>query len=130
VLETAMTDYATVGLSHEHHPMAFHRAALGKRGVFSSRELPHQRAGRWVDVAGVVICRQRPESANGVFFMSLEDEYGMTNVVVMPDLFDAHRVMLTTAPVLVVTGILELDQNVFSVLAKRFAPLEVTRPVS
>jgi error-prone DNA polymerase len=128
-LETTRADYATLGLSHEHHPMAFHRAALTARGVLGSsalRGVPH---GRRVRVAGIVTCRQRPGSARGVLFMTLEDEDGMVNVVVMPDVFQRNRLLLATTPALEVTGTLEHQQGVLNVLGAGFVPLrEVSAP--
>jgi len=122
-LETTRADYATLGLSHEHHPMAFHRATLTARGVLGSaalREIPH---GRRVRVAGIVTCRQRPASAKGVLFMTLEDEDGMVNVVVMPDVFQQKRLLIATTPALEVTGTLEHQQGVLNVLGTGFVPL-------
>ena len=78
----------------------------------------------------MVICRQRPESAKGVFFMSLEDEFGMVNIVVMPDLYETNRILMTASPALRVAGVLELDQGVFNVLGKRFKPLGITSSTS
>ena len=122
-LEETAADYATLGLSHDHHPMEFHRAEMDTRGVVPSNRLAQLPDQHPVTVGGLVICRQRPGSAKGVFFLTLEDEFGMTNVVVMPDRFEAHRKQLATAPALVIDGKLEHHQNVISVLAHRFHPL-------
>ena len=77
-----------------------------------------------MQVGGLVICRQRPGSAKGVFFMTLEDEHGMANIVVMPDLFERDRVALVTTSTLIVHGTLERHQRVINVLAHRFEALE------
>jgi error-prone DNA polymerase len=124
LLEETAADYATLGLSHQVHPMTFHRRALRERGVVSSSDLATLPHGTRVRVGGLVICRQRPGSAKGVFFMTLEDEHGMANIIVMPDLFERDRVALVTASTLIVHGTLERHQRVINVLAHRFEPLE------
>ena len=126
-IEETASDYQHVGLSHQTHPMTFHREELSALGVTASRGLRALPHGRRVKVAGLAICRQRPESAKGVFFMTLEDEHGMTNVVVMPDVFDTHRLLLATAPALVIDGIVEHEQGVINVLGHRFTPLRRPR---
>lgn len=124
LLEETAADYATLGLSHQVHPMIFHRRALSGRGVASSSDLATLPHGTRVRVGGLVICRQRPGSAKGFFFMTLEDEHGMANIVVMPDLFERDRVPLVTAATLIVHGTLERHQRVINVLAHRFEHLE------
>ena len=83
--------------------------------------------GQRVRVAGVVICRQRPGSAKGVLFMTLEDEDGMTNVVVMPDVFAANRLLIATASALEVVGTLERHRGVLNVLGAEFVALGQVR---
>ena len=122
-LEETRADYATLGLSHQHHPMAFHRDALSARGVLGSEGLTRLPHGAQVRVAGIVTCRQRPGSAKGVLFMTLEDEAGMINVVVMPDIFRAHRMLIATSPALEVLGTLERQQGTLNVLGRGFVPL-------
>ena len=123
LIEETAADYAFLGLSHETHPMAFYRAELDARGVVPSshlRQIPNRQR---VAVAGLVTCRQRPASARGVFFMTLEDEHGMINVVVMPDVFERQRVLLAGTSAMVVQGVLEHEQSVINVLGTRFYPL-------
>ena len=122
-LEDTRADYATLGLSHRHHPMHFHRAGLEARGVLGALALEKVPHGHAVRVAGIVICRQRPGSAKGVLFMTLEDEDGMINVVVMPDVFQAHRLLIATTPALEVRGTLERQHGVLNVLGAGFTPL-------
>jgi error-prone DNA polymerase len=126
-LEETRADYATLGLSHRHHPMTFHRASLDSRGVLGSSGLACVPHGQVVRVAGIVICRQRPGSAKGVLFMTLEDEDGMINVVVMPDVFHAHRLLIATTPALEVRGTLERQHGVLNVLGTGFTPLPDVR---
>ncbi len=124
LLEETAADYANLGLSHQVHPMVFYRRGLRDRGVASSADLEGLPHGARVQIGGLVICRQRPGSAKGVFFMTLEDEHGMANIVVMPDLFERDRVALVTTSTLIVHGTLERHQRVLNILAHRFEPLE------
>jgi len=103
--------------------MHFHRAGLEARGVLGALALEKVPHGHAVRVAGIVICRQRPGSAKGVLFMTLEDEDGMINVVVMPDVFQAHRLLIATTPALEVRGTLERQHGVLNVLGAGFTPL-------
>ena len=123
VLEDTRADYMTLGLSHQHHPMSFHREALARRGIVSSAELLKLPHGCRVRVAGLVTCRQRPGSAKGVLFMTLEDEQGMVNVVVMPDVFFAQRMTIVTNTALEVSGTLERQQGAINILGTGFLPL-------
>ena len=127
VLEETRADYATLGLSHLHHPMRFHRPSLRARGVLSSAELSRVPHGASIRVAGLVTCRQRPGSAKGVLFMTLEDEHGMINVVVMPDVFQAKRMLIVMNASLEVSGTLERQHGVINVLGKGFMALPGVR---
>ena len=84
-------------------------------------ELERRRDGDWVTVAGLVICRQRPGTAKGLCFVTLEDETGLANVVVTPKLFEAHKRLVRRSPILVVGGVLQVEQGVLNVRARRFA---------
>ena len=131
LVEEVATDYAMTGTSAGPHPMCFQRPLLDRAGVIPSHrlatlDLPMDHRGRstqTLSVAGLVICRQRPRSAKGMLFLTLEDEHGMMNVVVMPDLFERHRLLLATEPALMVRGVLERHQNVIHILAQHFTPL-------
>jgi len=105
------------------HPLAYHREELEKLGVARSIDLKRIPDGRPVRVAGSVIVRQRPGTAKGFVFLSLEDEAGILNVIVTPDLFDKNRVILIDNPFLLIDGILQNQENVISVKALRVAPL-------
>ncbi|MCK9485378.1 MAG: DNA polymerase III subunit alpha [Dehalococcoidia bacterium] len=99
-------DYAVLHLSPDSHPMQFLRPALGE-GVASSRHLRALPAGRRVDYAGLVVCRQQPLTARGIIFLLLEDEFGMVNVLVRRDLVEAYRDVVRTAPFMRIRGTLE-----------------------
>ena len=104
--ERMALDYALLGLSPDAHPMRFLRESLGE-GVASSRHLQALPAGRPVEVAGLVVCRQRPLTARGIIFLLLEDEYGLTNVLVRRELADARREVVRTAAFVRARGVLD-----------------------
>ena len=104
--ERMATDYAVLGLSPDAHPMHFLRSRLGSVVQPSACVRERRRGGR-VTVAGLVTCRQRPMTAQGVVFLALEDEDGLVNVVVSEDLYERHRVMVRTSPFLQVAGVVQ-----------------------
>jgi error-prone DNA polymerase len=121
--ERLVADYAGTGVTLGPHPMALRRAALAARGVRRARDLPGGRDGERVRVAGSVIVRQRPGTAKGFVFLSLEDETGIANVIVTPGLFARRRFTLVAEPFLLVEGILQMQDGVVSVRAGRVEPL-------
>ena len=98
-LERVVADYDGTGLTIGPHPMTYRRAEMALRGVLRATDLPKARAGRRVRVAGAVITRQRPGTAKGFVFLTVEDETGIANVIVRPDVYDAHRMTVIEAPV-------------------------------
>jgi error-prone DNA polymerase len=100
-------DYSTKGLSLSAHPMQFLRAALRKRGVITAVQLPQYRKGDSVSVAGLVLCRQQPMTANGIIFITVEDESGSVNLIVRPEVQARYGVMLRQAALLLAWGQLE-----------------------
>jgi error-prone DNA polymerase len=106
------------------HPMAMRRGDLATRGVLRAIDLPRGRHGRRVRVAGTVITRQRPGTAKGFVFLTLEDETGVANVIVRPDLYDRERVTLVEAPFLIVEGTLQNESGVCSIRAERVFRLD------
>jgi error-prone DNA polymerase len=95
--------------------MRLYRAAMEARGVLPASALKRVHRGRTVRVAGCVICRQRPGTAKGFLFLSLEDETGIANAIVEPELFDQHRAVLTGSPYLMIEGLLQNQQGAISV---------------
>jgi len=122
-LERLETDYRGTGLTVGRHPMAYRREELRAHGVVRACDLAGLRNGRPVRVAGCVIVRQRPGTANGFVFLSLEDETGIVNIIVTPDVFEAYRLVLVNAPFLLVEGKLQRQDNVTSVKAGRLETL-------
>jgi error-prone DNA polymerase len=127
-LERVIADYAGTGLSVGPHPMALRRQELALRGVLRAADLPRGRAGRRVRIAGAVITRQRPGTAKGFVFLTLEDETGISNVIIRPDLFLDQRRVIVREPFVIVEGILQQQEGVTSVRAERVLPLGGARP--
>ena len=118
--ERLSADYAGTGLTIGPHPMALRRHEMALRGVLRASDLPQARDGRRVRVAGMVITRQRPGTAKGFVFLTLEDETGISNIIVRPDLFDRERMTVIRQPFLLVEGVLRHQDGVLSVKAERF----------
>jgi error-prone DNA polymerase len=112
-------DYAGMGLTIGPHPMALRRGEMSLRGVLRAVDLPAAKNGRRVRVAGMVITRQRPGTAKGFVFLTLEDETGISNVIIRPDLFDRNRMAVVRQPFLIVDGVLQHQDGVLSVRAER-----------
>ncbi len=115
--ERLVADYAGTGVSLGRHPMALRRDDLAMRGVMRAVDLRSARQGRRVRVAGMVITRQRPGTAKGFVFLTLEDETGIANIIVRPDLFARDRLTLIDQPFLIIDGVLQHQDGVVSVRA-------------
>ncbi len=124
-VERLVADYEGTGVTLGRHPMALRRAELARRRVLSARELAAAADGTPVQVAGSVIVRQRPGTAKGFVFLTLEDETGVANVIVTPPLFARSRATLVAAPFLLVEGIAQQQDGVASVRALRVSALDV-----
>ncbi len=110
-------DFDNSGLTIGKHPMAYYRDRMREMGVMDAATAKAQRDGIVLQVAGCVITRQRPGTAKGFVFLSLEDETGIVNVIVQPDLFDRRRHVCTSAPYVVIKGVLQSITGVISVKA-------------
>jgi error-prone DNA polymerase len=116
-------DYRTTGLSLKAHPCRFFRSLLTGLGAVPTARLASMTDGQRVTVGGLVLIRQRPGTAKGVIFATLEDETGVANAVVWPDVFTANRRVVMTAAFLVVSGRLQIASGVIHVVAERFIDL-------
>jgi error-prone DNA polymerase len=116
-------DYAVLGLSPGSHPLAFLRSQLHE-GVVPSRMLESLEDGTPVEVAGLVVCRQRPGTAKGFVFLVLEDEFGLVNVIVKPDLYQRQRLTVRTEPFVVVRGELQRRDGTVNLVAESFRALQ------
>jgi len=121
--EDIVADYSHTGLTLRRHPIALLRERLAGRGMLDSRALRASRDGTRVRTAGLVITRQRPGSAEGVVFVTLEDEFGSINVIVWRDLGERQRQALVGSRLMGVTGKLQLEGEVMHVVAHRLIDL-------
>jgi error-prone DNA polymerase len=119
--ERVQADYNGMSLTTGPHPMKLLRAQLPH--AWCASELTQARHGATVQIAGNVICRQRPGTAKGFVFISLEDETGVSNAIVTPDLFEQMRLLITEEPFLVIEGEVQNSDNVVLIKARRIAPL-------
>jgi error-prone DNA polymerase len=122
--ERLRADYGGTGVTIGPHPMALRRKDLALRGVLRASDLSLARNGRRVRVAGMVITRQRPGTAKGFVFLTLEDETGILNVIVRPDVFARDRTVVVRQPFLIVEGVFQNQEGVLSVRAERFQKIE------
>jgi len=125
--ERLVADFRGTGLTVGPHPMAYHRVRMDAIGIRKASDLAAIPNGKYLRIGGCVIARQRPGTAKGFVFLSLEDETGVANVIIMPDLFQKNRMLVTSEQFLMVEGILQNQDNVISVKARRVMPLSVTR---
>jgi len=125
-IELTEADFRLTGLSLAGHPMTHLRELLAPNGVRTAAALHADgRDGETVAVAGLVICRQRPGTAKGFVFLTLEDETGMINIVVTPDRFATHGALISSSPLLLIRGILQVEGRVVNVRARRFRRLDL-----
>jgi error-prone DNA polymerase len=125
--ERLVADFRGTGMTVGPHPMAYHRKRMDAIGVYKASDLPTIPNGKSLRIGGCVIARQRPGTAKGFVFLSIEDETGVANAIVMPDLFQKNRLLLTSEQFLMVEGTLQNQDNVISVKARRVMPLTITR---
>ncbi len=124
--ERLAADYAGAGLTTGPHPLAYQRAALGREGILSAADLVLYPAHQSVRIAGCVIARQRPGTAKGFVFLSLEDETGIANVILAPDVFERNRIVVTRSRFLLIEGPLQNQDGVIHVKARGITPLNIT----
>jgi len=121
--ERLVADFHGTGLTVGPHPMAYRRAALRRARVLSAKELTQVANGSYVRTAGCVIARQRPGTAKGFVFLSLEDETGIGNAIISPDLLEQNRLVLLSEKFLLLEGVLQNQEGVISVRVQRVAPM-------
>jgi error-prone DNA polymerase len=124
--ERLVADFRGTGMTVGPHPLAYHRAELRKMGIRSASELAGLPDGMQVRIAGGVIARQRPGTAKGFVFLSMEDETGIANAIISPQLFEECHVVVVRQQFLVIDGQLQNQDNVVSVKSQRIRPLTIT----
>jgi error-prone DNA polymerase len=125
--ERLVADFHGTGLTVGPHPMAYRREWLNAMGIRRAIDLHDIQSGKRLRIGGCVIVRQRPGTAKGFVFVSLEDETGVANAIIAPDLFHSNRLLLASEKFLAIEGILQNQDNVISVKAERVLPLFVTK---
>jgi error-prone DNA polymerase len=116
-------DYRSVGLSLRRHPVSFLRQDLAAHRIVRCADLPTIRDGRRVEVAGIILVRQRPGSARGVLFVTIEDETGHANLILWPKVFEAQRSLVLTASMIACHGKLQKEGEVIHVIAEHLTDL-------
>jgi DNA polymerase III alpha subunit len=124
--ERLIADYHGTGLTVGPHPMLYRRDQMNRMKVVRAIDLHRLKHGQFTRIAGCVIARQRPGTANGFIFLSLEDETGISNAIITPDLYDQNRLLVIHERFLLIEGILQNVENVISVKAVRVSRLEIT----
>ncbi len=124
--ERLAADYAGTGLTTGPHPLAYQREGLRRDGMLSADDLTRCANHQYVRVVGCVIARQRPGTAKGFVFLSMEDETGITNVILTPDVFEQNRVVATRSRFLLVEGPLQQQDGVIHVKAQRLTQMHIT----
>jgi DNA polymerase III alpha subunit len=122
--EMTESDYRVTGVSLNGHPMRHLRPVLEPNGITRACDAQSVKDGMPIAVAGLVICRQRPGTAKGFVFLTLEDETGLVNVVVTPQRFERQALLISTSPLLLVRGVLQIEQKVVNVRGRQFRALE------
>ena len=120
-----VADYAGTGLTVDHHPLFYRRSELRQQGILASKDLAFVANGASIVTAGCVIARQRPGTAMGFIFLSLEDETGIANVIIHPELYDLDRATVTRSKFLRITGRLQNQDGVLHVRASALEPLQM-----
>ena len=121
--ERLVADFRGAGLTVGPHPMAYRRTALRRARVLSAQELTRVVHGNYVRTAGCVIARQRPGTAKGFVFLSLEDETGISNAIISPDVMEQNRILIQSEKFLLLEGVLQNQEGVISVKVNRLAPM-------
>jgi error-prone DNA polymerase len=116
-------DYRSVGLSLRRHPVSFLRSDLAAHRIVRCADLVTIRDGRRVEVAGIILVRQRPGSARGVLFVTIEDETGHANLILWPSVFEAQRSLVLTASMIACRGKLQKEGEVIHVIAEHLTDL-------
>jgi error-prone DNA polymerase len=118
-----LTDYATAGLSLKHHPVSLLRKELTARRIIPARELEKIPHGHWTSVAGLVLVRQRPGTASGIVFVTLEDETGIANLIIRAAIYERYRAAARHATLLQADGYVQKQGQVIHILAMRMHDL-------
>jgi error-prone DNA polymerase len=123
LVEQVFADYRTSGMSLKAHPIGFFREHLDRLRVTPAGRLEHTRDGRHLRVAGLVLLRQRPGTAKGITFVTLEDETGLVNLVIRPNIWERYYKIARTSPAWIAHGVLENRESVVHLVVSRLEDL-------
>lgn len=121
--ERLVADYAGTGMTTSAHPMYYRRHELQQQDILTATELRRCKNGERVKTAGCIIARQRPGTAKGFVFLSMEDETGISNIIITPDLFERNRLVLMRSKIMLIEGVLQIQDDVIHVKATLIQPL-------
>jgi error-prone DNA polymerase len=124
--ERLVADFVSTGLTLGPHPMAYHRQEMNRLGVIPASHLKSIPDGIYASIAGLVIARQRPGTAEGFIFLSLEDETGISNAIINPQLYERNRITVTRGKFLHVEGVLQNQDGVINVRASAVRVLNLS----
>jgi error-prone DNA polymerase len=124
--ERLVADFSGTGVTVGKHPMAFHRTRLTEMGILSASQLAGVSHGRTTRIAGCVIARQRPGTAKGFVFLSIEDETGIANAIITPDVYEQFKQVVVYEKFLLIEGELQNQENVISIKARSIHPLAIS----
>jgi error-prone DNA polymerase len=125
--ERLVADFAGTGVTVGRHPMAFHRVQLKRMGITAAAELAGLPHGRQTRIAGCVIARQRPGTAKGFVFLSLEDETGIANAIITPAVYELYKHTVVYEKFLLIEGELQNQENVISVKAREIRRMQISQ---
>ncbi len=125
--ERLVADFSGTGVTVGKHPMAFHRAEMKRMGILAACELAKLPHGRTARIAGCVIARQRPGTAKGFVFLSIEDETGIANAIITPAVYEQFKQVVVYEKFLLIEGELQNQENVISVKAREIRPLAISK---
>jgi error-prone DNA polymerase len=123
--EHVVHDYASTSLSLKAHPVSFIREKLSQLKIASTKDLPQGKDGDVIKIAGLVLVRQRPGTAGGVCFMTIEDEWGFANLVIFQSLFDTYRKEILQSKLIMVEGKLQVEGEVIHVIVRKCHDLSI-----
>ncbi|HUJ88753.1 MAG TPA: OB-fold nucleic acid binding domain-containing protein, partial [Syntrophorhabdales bacterium] len=118
-----VADYSIQGFSAQRHLLEEYRERLNRMGAVDSSQIGESVSGRDVRIGGLTVCLQMPPTAKGFAFLTLEDEEGLTNVVLRPDVYKAYRQIVRLEPLILIEGTIQKEEGVVNVIAKRVASL-------
>jgi error-prone DNA polymerase len=128
--EAMMLEHSVLGLSTGDHVMTFYRPWLTAQGILGSWELAEQLAGTQARIAGLVVVHQSPPTAKGFHFITLEDEAGLIDVIIRPQIYAQYRRLLRTVPLLIFEGVVQREDRVVNLLAQRATAMPRLLPVN